>query len=80
MPGMATADDLARLGAASGPAFDRLFLELMIAHHTGALTMVTDLYASGAGLEPQVDAIAREVEADQTIEIGRMEELLATAP
>lgn len=80
MPGMATADDLARLEQSSGPAFDRLFLELMIAHHAGAVTMVADLYAAGAGLEPQVDGIAREVDADQSIEIGRMEELLATAP
>jgi uncharacterized protein (DUF305 family) len=75
MPGMATPAQLAQLGAASGPAFDALFLELMIAHHQGALTMVDELYHAGAGLEPAVDRFAREVEADQTIEIMRMTDM-----
>jgi len=75
MPGMATPDQLAQLGAARGPAFDALFLELMIAHHQGALTMVGDLYDAGAGLEPAVDGFARDVEADQTIEIMRMTDM-----
>ena len=57
-----------------GAPFDRLFLELMIAHHQGALAMVDELYAAGGGLEPAVDGFAREVEADQTIEITRMQE------
>jgi uncharacterized protein (DUF305 family) len=75
MPGMATPDQLAQLDAARGPAFDALFLELMIAHHRGALTMVDQLYDAGAGLEPAVDGFAREVEADQTIEIARMADM-----
>jgi uncharacterized protein (DUF305 family) len=78
MPGMATADQLDELEAADGAAFDRLFLELMIAHHQGAVTMVTDLYADGGGLEPAADGLARGIEADQNIEIGRMQELLAS--
>jgi uncharacterized protein (DUF305 family) len=78
MPGMATPEQLAELEAAEGPAFDRLFLELMIAHHQGAITMVADLYEAGGGLEPAVDGFAREIEADQAIEIDRMQELLAT--
>jgi uncharacterized protein (DUF305 family) len=76
MPGMATADQLDRLEASSGPAFDRLFLDLMIAHHQGALTMVEQLYAAGGGLEPAADRFARDVEADQDVEILRMQELL----
>lgn len=78
MPGMATAAQLDELEAADGAAFDRLFLELMIAHHQGAVTMVTDLYADGGGLEPAADGLARGIEADQNIEIGRMQELLAS--
>jgi uncharacterized protein (DUF305 family) len=77
MPGMATSAQLADLEAARGPAFDALFLDLMLAHHQGALTMVEDLYASGGGLEPAADRLAREVEADQSIEIGRMQDLRA---
>lgn len=75
MPGMATADQLASLAAARGPDFDQLFLDLMIAHHQGALTMVGDLYAAGGGIEPAADRFAREVDADQTVEIQRMQEL-----
>jgi uncharacterized protein (DUF305 family) len=45
MPGMLTAEDMARLAQAKGPEFDRLFLEFMIRHHEGALTMVQDLFA-----------------------------------
>jgi len=78
MPGMLTDEQLRQLGQASGVAFDRLFLERMIAHHRGALQMVDDLYASGGGVEPASDGFAREAAADQSIEIGRMEELLAT--
>ena len=77
MPGMLTPDQMGRLAAAAGPEFDRLFLEGMIAHHAGALTMVADLFASpGAGQEPETFAFASDVEADQRIEITRMQELL----
>jgi uncharacterized protein (DUF305 family) len=49
----------------------------MIRHHEGALAMVQELYATGGGLEPASDRFAREVDADQGIEIRRMRELLA---
>jgi uncharacterized protein (DUF305 family) len=75
MPGMATAAQLDDLAAAEGAAFDRLFLDLMIAHHQGAVTMVEELYLAGGGLEPVADEVARDAEADQNIEIGRMQEL-----
>jgi uncharacterized protein (DUF305 family) len=39
MPGMLTPDEMERLAAAKGPDFDRLFLEGMIKHHGGALTI-----------------------------------------
>jgi len=78
MPGMATPEQLEDLEAAQGAAFDRLFLDLMIAHHQGALTMVTDLRDAGGGVEPAADRFARDVDADQSIEITRMQELLAT--
>jgi uncharacterized protein (DUF305 family) len=77
MPGMATQAELKQLRAARGEAFDRLFLELMIRHHEGALTMVRELGLSGGGIEPNVDVFARHVEADQAIEIARMKQLLA---
>ena len=79
MPGMLSADDMARLSAARGPDFDRLFLELMIKHHDGALVMVKDLLATpGAGQEPDIFAFASDVEADQRMEIDRMSAMLVT--
>lgn len=80
MPGMLTAGELARLEAASGAAFERLFLEYMIRHHQGAITMVADLFRGGGGQDSQVYAIASEVESDQRMEIARMERVLAALP
>lgn len=77
MPGMATEAELTQLRVARGELFDRLFLELMIRHHEGALQMVRELDLSGGGVEPNVGAFARHVEADQAIEIARMQNLLA---
>jgi len=75
MPGMLDDTQLAALERARGAEFDRLFVDLMIRHHQGALVMVQELYATGGGLEPASDRFAREVEADQRIEITRMEQL-----
>lgn len=81
MPGMLTPEQLAQLEASSGVEFDRLFLELMIQHHRGALVMVRDLYNSpGAAQESLVYHFASEVDADQDIEIRRMLEILQTLP
>ncbi|MEV4811651.1 DUF305 domain-containing protein [Micromonospora avicenniae] len=77
MPGMLTPEQLAQLVKARGEQFDRLFLDFMIRHHEGALTMVQQLYAAGGGLEPASDRFAREVNADQGIEIRSMRELQA---
>jgi uncharacterized protein (DUF305 family) len=77
MPGMLTAEEMARLAAAKGRQFDRLFLEGMIKHHGGALTMVEALFASpGAAQESEVFAFASDVEADQRMEINRMGAML----
>lgn len=73
MPGMLTAEEMAALGAAKGVDFDRLFLQGMIKHHGGALTMVRELFASpGAGQDGDIFAFASDVEADQQMEIDRM--------
>lgn len=78
MPGMLTAEELARLDAARGVEFDRLFLEFMIRHHEGAVTMVHQLFsAQGAGQDITIFRLASDVEADQTTEIARMRLMLA---
>lgn len=80
MPGMLTADEMAKLRAATGVEFDRLFLVLMVKHHEGALTMVKTLLESpGAAQDPEVFAFASDVEADQTMEIQRMKAMYREA-
>jgi uncharacterized protein (DUF305 family) len=81
MPGMLTPDEMQRLRAAEGTDFERLFLEGMIRHHEGALTMVRELFeVPGAGQEPELFAFASDVEADQAMEIRRMRALLKELP
>src|SRR5437879_7828 len=77
MPGMLTAEQLEQLDRARGPAFDHVFLRLMIQHHQGAITMVNQLFAASGGEEEPVYKIATGVFADQTTEIERMQRMLA---
>jgi uncharacterized protein (DUF305 family) len=77
MPGMLTEEEMAQLSAAKGTEFDRLFLEGMIKHHGGALTMVQELFATpGAGQEVEIFSFASDVDADQRMEIDRMGAML----
>jgi uncharacterized protein (DUF305 family) len=81
MAGMLSPDQLEALAAASGEAFDRLFLEFMIFHHEGAITMVDELFAApNAGQETEMFDFASHVESDQAIEIARMQRLLTQLP
>lgn len=77
MPGMLTADEMAKLRAARGAEFDRLFLEGMIRHHGGALIMVQELQSSpGAMQEAEIADFASHVDSDQRMEILRMSSML----
>lgn len=81
MPGMLTPAQLAALAAATGTAFDRLFLRFMIQHHEGALTMVRALLAvPGAAREPVTFTFVSDVDTDQRAEIARMQTLLTRIP
>ena len=77
MPGMLTPEEMDRLAAAKGAAFDRLFLEFMIRHHAGALIMVDELFsASGAAQDSEIFGFASDIVADQRAEMSRMGEML----
>ena len=77
MPGMLTPAQMKALAAANGPAFDHLFLTGMIQHHTGALVMVKDLFATpGAGQDPQLFDFASDVDNTQRAEINIMRDML----
>ena len=77
MPGMLTPEEMSHLADAKGAEFDRLFLEYMIKHHEGALTMVKELFATpGAAQESEMFGFASDVDADQRMEIDRMGAML----
>jgi uncharacterized protein (DUF305 family) len=79
--GMLSQDEMQRLAAATGAEFDRLFLELMIRHHEGAIAMVEELLATPyAAQRADVFRIAAEVDADQHVEIDRMRAMLTADP
>jgi len=75
MPGMATAEQLNQLRAATGAEFEKMFLKLMIAHHQGALTMA-EAQLSG-GVETKAQELAQDVITGQSAEIERMRTLSA---
>ena len=78
MPGMLTPEQMKQLDAARGQDFDRLFLQFMIQHHKGAVSMVNDLFASnGAAQDLTVFKLATGINVDQTTEITRMQRMLA---
>lgn len=77
MPGLLSDAQMARLEAAEGEDFDRLFLTYMIEHHRGAVAMVDELVRSpGAAREASVFRLASGIRADQSTEIDRMRTML----
>jgi len=78
MPGMLTEEEMGRLEQAQAVEFDPLFLELMIKHHRGALTMVDTLLSQrGAAQDSQLFAFTSDITSDQSMEIDRMDAMLA---
>ena len=76
--GMASPQQLAALRAAEGVAFDRLFLQLMITHHDGAVKMAEALHKkAGAAYDPVLFDFTTDISNEQTAETRRMNALLA---
>lgn len=74
---MSDADMTAR-GAARGAAFDRMWVSMMISHHTGALEMAKTELSSGQN--PDAKALAQSITTSQTAEITTMRQLQTTLP
>jgi uncharacterized protein (DUF305 family) len=74
MPGMATPGQMAELQAADGVEAERLFLNLMIAHHSAG----ADMAQAGADLAAteKVRALATKMASAQKAEITALEDLL----
>jgi uncharacterized protein (DUF305 family) len=78
MPGMLSDEQLKALDKARGLEWDRMFLDAMIKHHQGAISMVDVLFKSfGAAQDEVVFRFASDVYADQSTEIDRMQKMLA---
>lgn len=78
MPGILTEEELAELESLSFQEFDTRFLQLMIKHHEGAITMVERLLDQpGTAQDSVLYAFTTDVTSDQTSEIERMSAMLA---
>ncbi|MCF8549281.1 MAG: DUF305 domain-containing protein [Pontimonas sp.] len=73
MSGMVSEADLETLASLASPEFDVMFLELMIAHHEGALDMVSMIDNSA---NTEVRALAEAITVAQRAEIDEMKALL----
>lgn len=75
MPGMMSDADMGKLKATKGTDFDRMFLEMMIVHHEGAIQMAETEQRQGQ--DSRAKGLAAKVAEDQTAEIEQMRALLA---
>lgn len=76
MPGIMSDAQMSQLTAATGPAFDKLFLQMMIVHHQGALTMAKTETAQGKS--PAALTLAKSITTSQTAQINQMQDMLKT--
>ncbi|MET9342139.1 DUF305 domain-containing protein [Nonomuraea sp. NPDC003804] len=74
MSGMMSEDDLKKLEAAKGAAFDRLFAQQMIAHHNGAIEMARTEQAQGSS--PAAKELAKTIETTQQAEVAQLQQIL----
>ena len=73
MGGMLSDEEIAELAIAKGAAFDRLFLEGMIAHHEGAIEMASMIKDS---TNSEVKKLYENIVTSQSAEIEAMKALL----
>ncbi|VFA99599.1 DUF305 domain-containing protein [Nocardia cyriacigeorgica] len=74
MPGMMTPEQMTALENATGPEFDRQWMQMMIEHHVGAIDMANTVLADG--VNPDTKALATSIVAAQQAEIDQMKQML----
>ncbi len=72
--GMMSDDDMKSLAAASGGEFDKLWTQMMIRHHQGAVTMANGIVNDGKS--PEVKALGQKIITTQEAEIAELKDLL----
>jgi uncharacterized protein (DUF305 family) len=74
MPGRMSGDQMQQLEQATGPAFDQMYLQMMITHHQGAITIAqTELRA---GQNPGARQLAQRIINTQQREITETQAIL----
>ncbi|GAA1580847.1 DUF305 domain-containing protein [Kribbella sancticallisti] len=76
--GMMTEEEMTALGKASGAAFDKMWVQMMIKHHQGAVAMAKTEQTSGKAAT--AIALAKQIETGQAAEIATMQKLLTQLP
>lgn len=77
MPGMMSSEDMDALAQATGAAFDRMWLTMMIEHHNGAIEMANTELADGSNTDAR--QLATDIIEAQQAEIETMNGLLGSA-
>lgn len=73
MGGMMSDQQMQQLQQAGGAQFDRMFLQMMVEHHNGAVAMAQTELAEGQN--PEAKALAQKIIDDQRAEITEMQNL-----
>jgi uncharacterized protein (DUF305 family) len=76
--GMASGQEMTDLGRASGSTFDRMWLQMMIRQHRGAVAMARTELAQGTN--PHGKALARSILDSQSTQIAQMTSILTRIP
>jgi uncharacterized protein (DUF305 family) len=76
--GVVSAKEMTDLGKATGSGFDRMWLQLMIRHHQGAVDMARTELAKGSS--PDGKQVAKSIVDRQSGEITTMTSILAGVP
>jgi len=76
--GMMSAKDISSLNKATGTAFDRMWLQMMIKHHQGAVAMAKTALDQGAN--PEAKKLATSIIGGQSAEIAEMTSILKDTP
>lgn len=76
--GMMSDADMQKFRAATGAELDSQFLQMMIVHHNGAITMAEDELAKGVNTDAR--KLAEAVKTSQSAEVQQMQKLLGSAP
>ncbi|MFD1542812.1 DUF305 domain-containing protein [Nonomuraea guangzhouensis] len=73
MPGIMSEEDMKKLEAAKGKAFDKLFVQQMIEHHKGAIDMAKTEQTGGSN--PEAKELAKAIETAQQAEVEQLQKI-----